>query len=474
VNLGQESDVTLIHSLVQNNQVGANGGGLYIQGGITPDLGSLQLSQTRVLGNMAEGNGGGLYNQGGTLSLSEVEISDNTADFDMSGSGDGGGIYSTGAGTDRIAQSLFSHNSGINGGGYHGREAIFINSTFTGNFTTGGPGPKDGGEGGAINASTSISNIEIYNSTLTLNTALEGGGIRVDSSDTSLTLNNSIVAENTQTGVGTGGDCSDQTGDALTMTNSLGYNLDGDDTCDFNAMGDQRGENPLLNPLANNGGFTQTHTLASDSPALDGGDPAGCTDDMGPVTEDQRRVGRPQPPSNICDIGAVEMVTADLAVVKTVNAGEITLGGQVVFEVVVNNNGPGKAQDVLLEDNLPLGLAFVSANPSQGSCLESAGILTCDLGTLASGEMITLVLTLSANQEGSFTNTATATFPDLDPDPDNNTDDVDFIIVPNGGNGGGGCSFHNPGGSPSHWLLASFIFLLLVGALLRHRANRVR
>ncbi|HEX9922532.1 MAG TPA: choice-of-anchor Q domain-containing protein, partial [Anaerolineae bacterium] len=52
---------------------------------------------------------------------------------------------------------------------------------------------------------------------------------------------------------------------------SLGYNLDSDGTCNLGAANDQPNTNPLLGPLADNGGDTQTHALTLNSPALDQG-----------------------------------------------------------------------------------------------------------------------------------------------------------------------------------------------------------
>ncbi len=61
---------------------------------------------------------------------------------------------------------------------------------------------------------------------------------------------------------------------------------------------------PLLGPLQDNGGFTQTHLPAPGSPAIDAGDPANCSG------TDQRGVPRPQGPR--CDIGSVEVWADDL------------------------------------------------------------------------------------------------------------------------------------------------------------------
>ena len=64
---------------------------------------------------------------------------------------------------------------------------------------------------------------------------------------------------------------------------------------------------PDLEPLANNGSYTETHALGANSPAFNNGD---CTDiDGNPVDEDQRGSDyytRPQ--EYACDIGAFEAI----------------------------------------------------------------------------------------------------------------------------------------------------------------------
>lgn len=73
-------------------------------------------------------------------------------------------------------------------------------------------------------------------------------------------------------------------------------------TCGFTpALGDMTGRNPLLGPLASNGGFAPTQALLPRSPAIDAAR-AGCP------PRDQRNVARPQ--GRRCDIGAYERKVA--------------------------------------------------------------------------------------------------------------------------------------------------------------------
>ena len=66
-----------------------------------------------------------------------------------------------------------------------------------------------------------------------------------------------------------------------------------------------------LGPLLNNGGPTETHALNAGSPAIDGGNPAGCVDQDGmPILVDQRGFPRTLDGNHdgiaVCDMGAFE------------------------------------------------------------------------------------------------------------------------------------------------------------------------
>ena len=132
------------------------------------------------------------------------------------------------------------------------------------------------------------------NSTISGNSATFGGGI--SNNGGAVTLQNSIVARNSK-----GGNCYN------TMT-SEGYNLSSDNTCNFNGPGDLNDTEPKLGTLGNQGGPTQTIPLLSGSPAIDAGNPAGCTDGAGHLLKtDQRGYPRPdREDSGGCDMGAYE------------------------------------------------------------------------------------------------------------------------------------------------------------------------
>ena len=90
------------------------------------------------------------------------------------------------------------------------------------------------------------------------------------------------------------------------------YNIESPgDTCGFDRISDLvnvSAEDLNLDPLADNGGSTETHALLLGSVAIDVIPAADCVDaDSEPLTEDQRGEPRPEAGGTMCDVGAFEV-----------------------------------------------------------------------------------------------------------------------------------------------------------------------
>jgi uncharacterized repeat protein (TIGR01451 family) len=118
---------------------------------------------------------------------------------------------------------------------------------------------------------------------------------------------------------------------------------------------------------------------------------------------------------------------ADLAVEKTAPA-EVVLGATFQYDIVVSNNGPADATGVVVVDTLPAGVTFVSAS---AGCVNTADVVTCNVGALAADASITLSITVVApDVEGDLVNTVVVTGDETDPDVVNNTDTATTAVVP--------------------------------------------
>jgi CSLREA domain-containing protein len=300
-----QSTATITNSTISWNSAPNEGGGVYVS----------WLSQVSITGSTININnsssflslGGGISNDG-QVTITSSTISNNTAHY-------GGGIYSTGIeGQATITSSTISGNTANGDGG-----GVYVESGFTAtnitNSTISGNTAND--DGGGVFVYSGMTAINIINSTISVNSANYGGGIYGQSS---FNIGSTILSGNTA--VTSGPDCYR----AGTLT-SLGYNLVGyinSGSCTFGTT-DITGLNPLLNPLADNGGPTMTHALQAGSPAIDTGNPS-C------VGTDQRGAPRPidgdSNESSYCDIGAFELQAPAYSYIKksAVDMGSVETG----------------------------------------------------------------------------------------------------------------------------------------------------
>ena len=116
---------------------------------------------------------------------------------------------------------------------------------------------------------------------------------------------------------------------------------------------------------------------------------------------------------------------ADLEVVKTAPAGPVYVGDDLTYTIVVTNHGPDTAHGVTLTDPLDTDLSFVSTDHAG---VEAAGVVTWNLGDIASGDSVTVGLVvgaLAARTDLPNTATAASTTPDTDPSNDAGTALID-------------------------------------------------
>jgi sugar lactone lactonase YvrE len=325
-------------------------------------LDSLTLTGGNSTGVLINGipGGGALQNQG-ALNLLRTTVSGNGA-----GTGSGGGIINHYGGTVSVTNCSFANNSASLGGGIYSLGTVALaHATLTNNTATG-------------TSSTGA-----------------GGGLR--GIDGIVTINNSIIAQNTATAdvapdIAKGASCK--------LTPS-GANLVGNNTSvttEFPAgalVGTTASlKNPLLAPLGNYGGLTQTRPPLATSPALHA---AGAV--LGSPVTDQR--GSVRPLGAASDLGAVES-NFDLVVTTAANSGAgslrealaiaipgttitfaaglsgqtITLGGS---ELVIDRNLTINAS------SLAAGVTISGNNASRVFNITAGGVVTMDSLTITAG-----------------------------------------------------------------------------------------
>ncbi len=112
---------------------------------------------------------------------------------------------------------------------------------------------------------------------------------------------------------------------------------------------------------------------------------------------------------------------ADLVVAKSVSNPTPNVGDIVTFTIQLTNRGPNTATNVAISDDLPVGLTFVSAAPSQGTYSSATGFWT--VGTVTTALAPTLQIQGRVASPLAQTNTATIFSADqFDPNTENNAD----------------------------------------------------
>jgi hypothetical protein len=284
-------------------------------------------------------NGGAIYHEVGTMRIDGTLFTNNTAIGGpgnapilgytlFSGQGRGGALFSD-TGKLFIQNTSFVSNQaiggacqyqsytpgqhagdGLGGGIYGAGDLVMVNCTLDKNAAAGGNGNAGtGGDrpgtayGGAVfvnGGTTSLTNV-----TMAVNSVAGGvrswpsgeivgfpaasGGSAISATNGTVSVINTIMflslSQTNQTNV-------------IGRVGDSGHNISSDASAGFTSASSKNNVDPLLGPLANNGGFTPTLALLFGSPAIGAGDPAAC-----PPT-DQRGVARPM--GSGCDIGAFE------------------------------------------------------------------------------------------------------------------------------------------------------------------------
>jgi hypothetical protein len=284
-------------------------------------------------GNGGAGSGGGLYLAGGSVTLTNNTLGSNQA---LGGSGGPGGFdpapftFRGGAGG--------NGGAGLGGGMYAaGGSVTLTNDTLSSNSAgggtggAGGPAPIDGyGFRGPAGADGSGG-------------AAFGGGIDVVPGN--VLLHNTLIAANLA-----GGNASDIQGGLNTASS---YNLIGDGSgglsaANHNLLGSSASPlNPLLAPLGNYGGPTQTMALLPGSSAIDAGDNTNAP------AYDQRGPGFARIVNGTIDIGAFEVQNS-----SATQTGSLVISG---FPSSIQAGASGSFTVTVLNDDGTVDTSYAGA-----------------------------------------------------------------------------------------------------------------
>jgi Right handed beta helix region len=292
--------LTMTDVIIKNCKATGSGGALSLQLAAA----SLSMSRCIIQNNYSAHAGGGIAINGNSfVTINNCTVSGNTAAFGGFFTGSAGGIYMHDHGTLHLTNTTISGNtSNYSGGGVYlnATTATIIGSTISENYAY--------FNGGGIYSSGA--NVLIENSTVAYNTAASGGGGGIYVAGGTVDVESSIVAKNTS------GVAPDVDG-SVTENFSLIMNVSG---ATISGANNQNALDPLLGMLSNsNGGFTATHAIPFNSPAINkGSNPTSAA-------YDQRGIGHPRVQQGQADIGAYELIPSEFIVTNTNDAGDGSL-----------------------------------------------------------------------------------------------------------------------------------------------------
>ena len=259
---------------------------------------TIQNGQIDPVDAVAYGGGLAVIGSGTQVDLVRTIVRDNFAIASGSGLGTAGAISNTGAVLVIQDSAIHGNNADDSGAivNAHG-DLTLANSTVYGN-TGGGPVIYMDGNG----------SVSVYSSTIAAN---QGSSTlfayaNTPSETAAVFLLNSIISA-------PGLHCSpvEEDGGSAAIT-SNGHNIAGDGSCNLTEPTDMPNTDPLIGPMADNGGSSPTAALLQGSPALDGGTDFGCppNDQRGLPRLDRDGNGDGGADNNPCDIGAYELQAA--------------------------------------------------------------------------------------------------------------------------------------------------------------------
>jgi CSLREA domain-containing protein len=290
VSAGSAGTLDISGTTISGNSAGTPGGGISIVG-----LAPVTITNSTISGNSAKTDGGGIFTQAAAVTISSSTITNNHADSDNNSTGTGGGLFrSSGAVT--LRNTIIGGN--FDGGGVKQAETATVVGTIT--------------SAGTKNAAVTVTAAGMTNSPKTLNVAVVNGDnasavagkirvalaadanvsafFTVSGATNQIILTTITAAANdgtmniaTDNGTSTGltpaptsADTTPGGGDVVGTVQSDGFNLlqsTAGATINQNGGAGPNiiGVDPLLTPLADNGGPTKTHAPQCVSKAIDNG-----------------------------------------------------------------------------------------------------------------------------------------------------------------------------------------------------------
>ena len=123
-------------------------------------------------------------------------------------------------------------------------------------------------------------------------------------------------------------------------------------------------------------------------------------------------------------------LTADLQITGSGDPATVSRDAALTYTFTVTNNGPDDAATTVLTDPLPAGFTLSTVSSDQGSCTATGQTVSCNLGTVATGQSVQVQISGSMTTTGTLVDTGSVLSAGAaDPDLSNNSVTITTLVV---------------------------------------------
>ncbi|MBF0622182.1 MAG: PKD domain-containing protein [Magnetococcales bacterium] len=119
----------------------------------------------------------------------------------------------------------------------------------------------------------------------------------------------------------------------------------------------------------------------------------------------------------------------DMTVSQVEASDPAVQSANLTYTMTVSNQGTESASEVVTSSTLDSNMSYVSATPEQGSCTQSGSTVTCQIGTMAGGASVDIVLIVQATESGSVSHSVVVSSSTVDSDTSNGTSTESTTIL---------------------------------------------
>ncbi len=138
----------------------------------------------------------------------------------------------------------------------------------------------------------------------------------------------------------------------------------------------------------------------------------------------------PNTGNNTASAATTVNTAANLSAVSRIDSPDPATAGQnITFTTLITNLGPDTANNVVINDYLPPGAIFVSANITSGSCTPPGSSVVCNVSSIPNGGSVTVTVVIKINEGGTYGSSASVASSTYDPNTANNNKSASTGVI---------------------------------------------